>query len=47
MYIRIRAFVLIALSAGILSMLSCAPAYDNIADQMLADTQKQADEILT
>ncbi len=30
--------------AAMLSVLaSCAPTYDNIADQMLADTQKQAD----
>src|SRR5579863_6564505 len=36
---------LAALLAAAASMLgSCAPAYDSIADQLLADTQKQADQ---
>jgi hypothetical protein len=30
--------------AAVLVGTSCAPTYDNIADQMLADTQKQADD---
>jgi len=33
--------VCICLSA---MLMACAPTYDNIADQMLADTQKQADD---
>jgi hypothetical protein len=36
---------LLVACAAVLSLLaSCAPTYDNIADQMLADTQKQADD---
>ncbi len=38
---------LAAVLAAVTSMLaSCAPAYDSIADQLLADTQKQADQRL-
>lgn len=32
-----------ALAAMILLLAACAPTYDSIADQMLVDTQKQAD----
>jgi chromosome segregation ATPase len=35
-----------ACSAVLLMVASCAPTYDSIADQMLADTQKQADGLL-
>jgi hypothetical protein len=42
MRIKIPTLLLMA-SASILTS-SCAPTYDNIADQMLVDTQKQADE---
>jgi len=31
-------------AAGSLLFLSCAPTYDSIADQLLVDTQKQADD---
>jgi hypothetical protein len=42
---RIPLISLIAACFAMLSMLaSCAPTYDSIADQMLADTQKQADD---
>jgi oligoendopeptidase F len=40
-------FVLIRLIAASLvgaMLTSCAPTYDNVADQMLVDTQKQADD---
>ncbi len=41
---KISGIPLIVACAAMLSVLaSCAPTYDNIADQMLADTQKQAD----
>jgi len=41
---KISGIPLLVASAAMLSILaSCAPTYDNIADQMLADTQKQAD----
>lgn len=35
--------LLVACAAMLSLLASCAPTYDNIADQMLADTQKQAD----
>ena len=35
---------LVACAAMLSLLASCAPTYDNIADQMLADTQKQADD---
>ncbi len=35
---------LAACVAMVLALASCAPTYDSIADQMLADTQKQADD---
>jgi hypothetical protein len=35
--------LLVACAAMVSILASCAPTYDNIADQMLADTQKQAD----
>lgn len=37
-------FLLAACTAMASMLASCAPTYDNIADQMLADTQKQADD---
>jgi hypothetical protein len=43
-----RTIIRVSLLATCLAMLpmlaACAPTYDNIADQMLADTQKQADD---
>jgi len=42
---KIAPIPLLVACATIVSFLaSCAPTYDNIADQMLADTQKQADD---
>jgi hypothetical protein len=43
-----RAFLLIGLIAAATAMgtmlTACSPTYDNVADQMLVDTQKQADD---
>jgi hypothetical protein len=42
---KVSRILLLATCAAMASMFaSCAPTYDNIADQMLADTQKQADD---
>jgi hypothetical protein len=42
---RCRLICLMVASTLVGAMLtSCAPIYDNVADQMLVDTQKQADE---
>lgn len=39
-----RTSLVAAGAAMVLLLASCAPTYDNIADQMLVDTQKQADD---
>jgi hypothetical protein len=42
---KVSRILLLATCAAMASMFaSCAPTYDSIADQMLADTQKQADD---
>ncbi len=41
---RAAGILLAACAAMVWALASCAPTYDSIADQMLADTQKQTDD---